>query len=208
MELNQFILAADSRRKDSLISFFQILPKKMSPSSADPGLSLLGNFDLAFVDLVDDVMRRLAVDGAADGLRGAEDLLDGTFQLPRHGTLPHDAGDVDDLVEGDVAAVLDVLDLLAVTWGLLEGADEQSGGAGDNAHSCLTILDGQFDRDAETFPVLSGFGDVVTDLFRGKTERSNLGSEGGGGTNFTTDRTQADDLDFSGIELGRHLVGF
>jgi len=177
----------------------------MSPPSR---LLLLGNFDLSLVDLIDDVVRSLAVDGAADGLRRAEDLLDGALELPRHGTLPHDAGDVDDLVEGNVAAVLDVLDLLAVTWGLLEGADEKSGGAGNHAHGRLTILDRQFDRDAETFPILSGFRNVVTDLFRGKTERSNLGSERGGGANFTTDRTQADDLDFSGIELGRHLVGF
>ena len=95
-------------------------------------------------------MGRLAVDGTSDGLGGAEDLLDGAFQLPRHGAFPHDAGDVDDLFEGNVAAVLDVLDLLAVTWGLLEGADEKRRGAGNHAHRRLTILDRQFDSDAET----------------------------------------------------------
>ena len=95
-------------------------------------------------------MRRLAVDGASDGLSRAEDLLDGAFQLAGHGALAHDAGDVDDLVEGDVAAVLNVLDLLAVTRRLLEGADEESGSAGNHAHRRLTILDRQLDRDAET----------------------------------------------------------
>ena len=37
------------------------------------------------------------------------------------------------------------------------------------------------------------------------TEGSDLRSERGGGTNFTTNGTQAHDLDFGGIELGRHL---
>merc|ERR1719383_417417 len=112
------------------------------------------------------IKKRLAVDRASDGLSGAENLLDGAFQLARHGALAHDAGDVNDLVEGDVAAVLNVLDLLAVTRRLLEGADEESGSAGNYAHRRLTILDRQLHRDAETFPVLSGLGDIVTNLLR------------------------------------------
>ena len=95
-------------------------------------------------------MGSITIDGAADRLSGAEDLLNGALQLARHGAFPHDAGDVNDLVEGNVAAVFDVLDLLAVTWGLLEGADEQRGGAGNHAHRRLTILDRQLDSDAET----------------------------------------------------------
>ena len=35
-----------------------------------------------------------------------------------------------------------------------------------------------------------------------ETERTDLGSEGGGGTDFTTGRTEVDDLDLGGIELG------
>ena len=31
----------------------------------------VGDLELSVVDLVDDVMRRLAIDGAADGLSGA-----------------------------------------------------------------------------------------------------------------------------------------
>merc|ERR1712142_366679 len=53
---------------------------------------LLGDFDLALVDLVDNVVGSVTVDGAADRLSGAQDLLDGALQLARHGVLPHDAG--------------------------------------------------------------------------------------------------------------------
>jgi len=169
--------------------------------------SLLGDFDLSFVDLVDDVVRRVSVDGAADGLRGAQDFFDGAFQLTRHGTLFHDAGDVDDLFERHVAAVFDVLDLLAVARRLLESADEKRGSARNHAHRRLTILNGQLDGDAKTFPVLRRFCDIITNLLRRQTERSNFRRERRRGTDLATDGAQADDLDFSGIELGRHLVG-
>ena len=45
--------------------------------------------------------------------------------------------------------MLDVLDLLAVAGRFFESADEKSGGAGNDAHRRLTILDRQFDCDAE-----------------------------------------------------------
>merc|ERR1711970_1467605 len=144
---------------------------------------LFRDFELSVVNLVDDVMRRFAVDGAADGLSGAQDLLNGAFQLTSHGSLLHDAGNVDDFFEWNISAVLDVLDLLAVTRRFLESTDEKSRGAGNDADGSLTVLDRQLDGDAETFPVLGGFG-----------------------SDFTTDGTKADNLDFSGIELGRHFV--
>merc|ERR1719334_150336 len=69
------------------------------------------------------------------------------------------------------------------------------------------ILNGQLDGDAKTFPVLRCFCDIITDLLRRQTERSNFRRERRRGTDLATDGTQTDDLDFSGIELGRHLVG-
>ena len=50
-------------------------------------------------------------------------------------------------------------------------------------------------------------GGTTIYVHQGHTERSNFRSERSGGTNFTTNGTQAHDLDFSGIELGRHLFG-
>merc|ERR1712038_1412962 len=84
--------------------------------------------DLAIIDLVDDVVRVLAVDGAADRLGRAQDLLHYPGELPGHRPGPHHPGSVDDVVQRDVAAVLDVLDLLSVTRRLLQGLDDEGRG--------------------------------------------------------------------------------
>lgn len=59
-----------------------------------------------------DVAGGLSVDGAPDGVARAKHLLHGARQCARHRALAHGAGDVDDLVEGHVAVVLDVLHLV------------------------------------------------------------------------------------------------
>jgi hypothetical protein len=81
-----------------------------------------GDLDVSRVDGLDDVVRGATVNGAADGLSGTEDLLDTVGEVGREGLLgvAHGAGDLDDGVELDVAGVLDVLLLLAVTDGLCE----------------------------------------------------------------------------------------
>ena len=91
--------------------------------------------------------------------------------------------------------MLDVLHLLAITWRLLQGLDDESGGRGNDVDGGLTVLDGQLDGDLEAFPVLGGLGDVVTDLLGGETEGTDLGGQGRGGGNFTTDSPQADNLE-------------
>ena len=78
------------------------------------------------------------------------------------------------LRRGDVAGVLDVLLLLAVARGLLERLDDERRGRGDHGDSGLTVLDGQLDRDAETLPVASRFGDIFTDFLWRQTQRTNL----------------------------------
>ena len=134
------------------------------------------------------------VNGAPDGLRGAEDLLHDSGELLGHRPGPHDPGGVDDVVHGDVAVVLDVLDLLAVARGLLQGLDDEGSGRGDDGHLGLPVLDGELHSDLETLPVLSGLGDVVTDLLWRQTQRTDLGGKGGGGSDLTTDGPQAHDL--------------
>jgi hypothetical protein len=84
------------------------------------------------VDVIGDVLRAAAIDLAADGEGSTEDLEDGTLQRLGHGAGAHDAGNLNNLVEGDGLVVLDVLLLLAVTRGLLEGLDDQGGGGGNN----------------------------------------------------------------------------
>jgi len=63
----------------------------------------------------------------------------------------HLAGDLNDLVERDRLGVLDVLLLLAVTWRLLEGLDDEGGSRWDDRDGGLTVLDGESDGDTETF---------------------------------------------------------
>lgn len=58
-----------------------------------------------------DVAGRGPVDCAADGVASTQHLLDRARKSTRHGSLTHNARDVDDLIKGDVAIVLDVLHL-------------------------------------------------------------------------------------------------
>jgi len=60
--------------------------------------------------------------------------------------------------------VNNVLLLLAVTRRLLEGLDDERRSRGDDRDGSLTVLDGELDGHAETLPVASSLGDVLSDL--------------------------------------------
>lgn len=105
--------------------------------------------DLARIDLLLDDLGALAVDLAADREGSTEDLLDGAGQSLGERLESHGPGNVDDLVKGNRLAVLDILLLLAVTWGLLERTDDKRGGGRDDGDGGLTVLDGELDRDTE-----------------------------------------------------------
>jgi hypothetical protein len=98
--------------------------------------------------------------------------------------------------------VLDVLFLLAVARRLLQGADDERRGGGNDGDGGLTVLDGQADGDTETFlcgllekleaagmrmsyPVAGSLRDIFTDLLGRQTKGTDLGSEGGRRTDFT-----------------------
>lgn len=63
-------------------------------------------------------MRGLTVDGASNTLGCAQNLLYTPSQILRQGLGLHRPCNVEYLVKGNVAGVLDVLLLLAVAWGL------------------------------------------------------------------------------------------
>jgi len=138
---------------------------------------LLRDLDLAGLNVVGDVLGAAAIDLAAGGEGSSEDLLDGTLEVLGHGLEAHGAGNGDDLVERNRLGVLDVLLLLAVTWGLLEGLDDERRSRGDDRDGGLTVLDGELHGDAKTLPVTSGLGDIFTDLLGRETEGTDLGSE-------------------------------
>ena len=116
------------------------------------------------IDLVNDVVRGLAVNSAADRLGCPQNLLDDPTELPGHGPGSHHTGSLVDVLDGDVATVLDVLHLLPVPGGFLQSLDDQGGGAGDHGTGGLSVLDLQLYGDLQTFPVLSSFGNIVTNL--------------------------------------------
>ena len=96
-----------------------------------------------------------------------ETNLDGASHLAGHGAWAHDFGSLDDVLPGQVAVVLDVLDLLAVTGRLLQGADEQGGGRRNDGHGGLAVLDGELDSHLQTTPVRSALGNIITNLLGG-----------------------------------------
>lgn len=55
--------------------------ERKQPSPHSVSYLLFWHLNLASVDGVDDIVRGLAVDGAADALRGAEDLLRATGEV-------------------------------------------------------------------------------------------------------------------------------
>lgn len=60
--------------------------------------------------------------------------------------------------------MLDVLGLLAVTRGLVEGLDHERRGRGNDGDLGNTVLDDELDREAETLPVSGVLGDIITNL--------------------------------------------
>merc|ERR1719348_1546421 len=135
-----------------------------------------GTVNGSVVDSIDDVVRVLSVNSAADRLSCAEDLLHDSAELPGHGPGPHDSCSGDDIIHGDVAAVLDVLDLLSVPWGFLEGLDNESSSTGDHRTLSLPVLDAELHGHLQTLPFLGGLGDVVTNLLWRQTKGTEFGS--------------------------------
>ena len=169
---------------------------------------LLGDLDLAVVDIIRDSLGAAAIDLAAGGESSSEDLKDGTLEGLGHRLEAHRAGNGDDLVERNRLGVLDVLLLLAVPGGLLKGLDDEGRSGGNDGDGGLTVLDGQADGDAETLPVASGLGDIFTDLLGRKTEGTDLGRKGGRGTDLTSGGTEVDNLLLVGIELGSFTISY
>lgn len=101
--------------------------------------------------------------------------LDSASEVLGDGARAHGAGDLVELLKGDVTIVLDVLLLLSVALRLVEGLDDQGGSTRNNLDLSLTVLDNELDGDTKTLVVASGFGDIIGDLLGGKTERTDLG---------------------------------
>ena len=69
--------------------------------------------------------------------------IEGPTKVFGHGSRAHNLGNLNDIVEGDIPVVLDILCLLLVTLRLLQCLDDQSHYQWHHRHLGLTILHGQ-----------------------------------------------------------------
>merc|ERR1719391_215328 len=106
---------------------------------------------------------------------------------------------------GTVPVVLDILHLLPVPRGLLQGLDDEGSGGGNNRDGGPSVLDLQLNRHLQTLPLGGVLGNVVTNLLGGETQGTHLGGKGGGGSNLSSDGSQVDVLHLIGIKLRGHL---
>jgi hypothetical protein len=170
-------------------------------------LALSGNLELAILDLGLDLPGVLTIDGATDGEGSAENGENSSLGGSGHRLEVDVLGDLQDLSEVNVAVVLHVLDFLAVTRGLLQGADQIGSSAGGDIDLSNTVLDGELAGDLETLPLLGGLLDILTDLLGIETKGTDLWGKGSGGRYFSSDGADDDDLLLIGVEFRGH-IGF
>lgn len=89
------------------------------------------------------------------------------YQSDSHGSRSELSGDLDDLIQRDVAVVLDVLLLLSVAQRLLERLDDIGRGGRDDLDGSLTVLADQLDSDVQALPGLGSLDDIIGDLLGG-----------------------------------------
>ncbi|XP_066119215.1 mitochondrial import inner membrane translocase subunit Tim22 isoform X1 [Saccopteryx bilineata] len=70
------------------------------------------------------------------------------------------------------------------------GFDDQNRGRRHYLSLGLSVLNGQFHYNLQTFPITGCFGDVITNLFWGQALGANLGGQGRCGTDFPTSAPQ------------------
>lgn len=147
--------------------------------------------NLARLDLGSHGLGRNTIDRAAHRVAGTQDLLDGAGQVASKRLVADLAGNIDDRLEGQVAVVLNVLLLLAVARGLLQGLDDHARSRRQNLDGGGTVLHSQLDADAQASIISRRLDDVVVDLLGGDTERTDLLGEGRTST-FLTDGADVD----------------
>jgi len=147
----------------------------------------------------------LVVDGAANRVSSSQKLTADTAQILGHGSIFHNPGSTEHIVPGDVTVVRDVLDLLSVTWWLLEGLDEKRRSTRYDRHGSLSILDGQLHCHFEALVLFGVLADIVTNFFRRQTERSNFWRKRGGGSDLASDSSETHSGDGGGVEFWWHF---
>lgn len=84
----------------------------------EPTCLLVRNLDLARVDAIDNIMRRLTINRAPNALCRSQNLLHTSRQLFRQRLCFHCSRNVKDFVQRHVSTVFDIFFFFAVTRGL------------------------------------------------------------------------------------------
>merc|ERR1740121_3409558 len=166
--------------------------------------SSLGALELLVVDRLLDICGLHAVDRATNRPARAKYLLHRARERLGQTLATHLPGDVEESILCDVAAMLDVLGLLAVTHGLLQLLDEKARGVRLHIDLRSTVLDGEPHCHTDAFPGASALHDVVSHLLWRHAQGPHLGCEHGGRGLPPAVLAQLHNLDLVGIELGRH----
>jgi len=119
---------------------------------------------VSILNLHDEIMGVFTIDSATNRMRCAKNLPDGAREVLGKGLWSDDARSIVNVLHGDVAIVTDVLHLLAVPVGLLQGLDDQGCRGGAHRNRGLPVLDGELDGDLQSFPVTSCLGNVLTNF--------------------------------------------
>jgi len=134
----------------------------------------LGDIDLAGVDLLADFSGSHVVDGASDRVASSKNLLNSSRKVTSHRARAHDLGNLNNLVDGQISVVLDVLgSLLPVPDRLLQLTNHHGGGRGNKLNSRLTVLNDQLHGNLQSLPIEGSLLDVFSDLLGVKTKGTN-----------------------------------
>lgn len=107
--------------------------------------------NLSTLDIITDILRTSSINLAAYAERSAQNLLHTTLKLLRQRLESHRPGNLNDLIEGNGLAVLDILLLLSVSGWLLQRLDDERRGRWDDGNGGLSVLDGKLHCDTKTF---------------------------------------------------------
>ncbi len=148
-----------------------------------------GALDFPRVDESGQFLAGLSVNSASKGHTGTEHLLNGSLEGDGQRFLgfSHGLGDLKNIVELDVTVVGNVLGLLSISCGLLEGLDQKWGDGWSDGNSALSVLDGDLDLNFNSLPLGSGLLDVFSDFLGWETDGGTLWCQSSGTSHLTSD---------------------
>lgn len=97
-----------------------------------------------------DGLGALSINLATNAKGRAQNLLHGTLKTLGERLVPHRASNLDDLIECNRLVVLNVLLLLPVARGFLQGSDNEGGCGRNDRNSGLAVLDSELHRNTKS----------------------------------------------------------